>query len=92
MTAADQQLLQDTKQYVTEYFATRIGPDFLFHNLQHTEEVVKAAELLADYYQLPDEDRLPLLLAGWFHDTGYSGGFAKDHEDLSKNIAARFLS
>ena len=92
MTAADQQLLQDTKKYVTDYFTTRIGPDFIFHNFEHTQEVVKAAELIADYSQVPDDNRLPLLLACWFHDTGYSGGFAKDHEELSKNIAARFLA
>src|ERR1044072_5680361 len=92
MTATDHPLLQNAKQYVTYYCATRIGPDFIFHNLEHTAEVVRAAELIADYYQVPDDDRLPLLLACRFHDTGYSGGFAKDHEELSKNIAARFLT
>jgi predicted metal-dependent HD superfamily phosphohydrolase len=68
-----------------------VNPAFLFHNLDHTKDVVKACELLADYYHITDEDRLPLLVAAWFHDTGYSGGTARDHEYLSQKHASEFL-
>jgi predicted metal-dependent HD superfamily phosphohydrolase len=91
MSIDSQSLLQETKRFVTHFFATRVSPAFLFHNIDHTQDVVKASELLADYYQLPAEERLVLLLAAWFHDTGYSSGTAVKHESVSKEIATDFL-
>lgn len=91
MSMDSQSLLQETERFVTHFFATRISPAFLFHNIDHTKDVVKAATLLADYYQLQPDDRLVLLLAAWFHDTGYSSGTARWHEKVSKEIANDFL-
>ena len=91
MTEADQQLLIQVRQYVVNIFNTKVNGAFIFHNLDHTKDVVKGCELLADYYQISSEDRVPLIVAAWFHDTGYSGGTAKDHEYLSAKIATEFL-
>jgi predicted metal-dependent HD superfamily phosphohydrolase len=54
--------------------------------------VVAACEKLADYYQIPEDDRFALVLAAWFHDTGYTGGDARGHEDISSQIATEFLT
>src|SRR5688572_29297243 len=91
MSMDSQSLLQEGQRFVTHFFATRISPAFLFHNIDHTQEVVKAATLLADYYQLSEEDRFVVILAAWFHDTGYSTGNARWHESKSKEIATDFL-
>jgi predicted metal-dependent HD superfamily phosphohydrolase len=91
MTEADQLLLQDARQYVSQLFVQKIDPVFRYHNLVHTTEVVKACEILGDFFGISDNERLSLLLAAWFHDTGYSGGMARDHEQLSKKIASDFL-
>lgn len=91
MAIDSQSLLQETKRFVTHFFETRVSPDFLFHNIDHTQDVVNASTLMADYYQLPEEERLVLLLAAWFHDTGYSSGSAVKHESVSKEIAADYL-
>jgi predicted metal-dependent HD superfamily phosphohydrolase len=91
MTEASQQLLLQVRQYVVNLFNSKVSSDFVFHNLDHTKDVVKACEVLADYYKLSDEERAPLLVAAWFHDTGYSGGTAKDHEFLSQKLASAFL-
>lgn len=91
MAIDSQSLLQETKRFVTHFFETRVSPSFLFHNIDHTEDVVKASTLLADHYQLPEEERLTLLLAAWFHDTGYSSGSATKHEMVSKEIAVDYL-
>ena len=91
MTVAEEQLLQEARQFVTDLFKNRVPQAFLFHNIEHTLDVVKGAGIMADFYQLPADERLPLLLAGWFHDTGYSGGESKNHEELSKKIARHFL-
>ncbi|WP_315819711.1 HD domain-containing protein [Paraflavitalea speifideaquila] len=86
-----QALLQETERFVTHFYATRVKPDFLFHNIDHTKDVVKAATLLANNYQLPENEKLAVLLAAWFHDTGYSSGIARWHEKRSKEVAVDFL-
>ncbi|MBC7873385.1 MAG: HD domain-containing protein [Ferruginibacter sp.] len=85
-------LLQDAQNVVTELLLNKLSKSITFHTLLHTQEVVAACEKLADFHQLADEDRCSLLLAAWFHDTGYTGGEAKDHEILSVEIATGFLT
>lgn len=91
MSMDSQSLLQEAERFVVHFFATRVSPSFLFHNIDHTQDVVKAATLLADHYHLPEEDRQIVLLAAWFHDTGYSSGNARWHETVSKEVATDFL-
>ncbi|HEY6504156.1 MAG TPA: Pycsar system effector family protein [Chitinophagaceae bacterium] len=85
-------LLQDSKQFVTDLFTDKVDPGFFFHNLSHTQIVANASEDMANHYQLQGEDRLALLLAAWFHDTGYSNGKADGHEEESTRIAEAFLA
>jgi predicted metal-dependent HD superfamily phosphohydrolase len=54
--------------------------------------VVAACEKLAEYHQLSDDDRSAVVLAAWFHDTGYTSGEAKDHESRSVELATEFLT
>jgi predicted metal-dependent HD superfamily phosphohydrolase len=91
MTEPQFQILTSAQDAATGIFLTKVNKSIHFHTLQHTQEVVMACEKMADYYQLADEDRFALGLAAWFHDTGYSGGQAKGHEDLSIEIAKKFL-
>jgi predicted metal-dependent HD superfamily phosphohydrolase len=70
---------------------TKTGDNYHFHNLQHTQQVVNACEEIAGHYQLNDEDRLALLVAAWFHDTGYSSGQA-NHENSGIELAKEFLA
>ena len=91
MNETKEQLLAATRAYVTDLFNHRLKPEFVFHNLEHTDDVVEACSHMADYYQLSEEDRLVLMLAAWFHDTGYSTGVTDGHEDVSIQIATKFL-
>ena len=84
-------LLPEAQAYVTDLLQGKLSKTIKFHTLEHTREVVAASEKLADHYQLPEEDRLPLYLAAWFHDTGYVGGQAQDHESISIQLATEFL-
>ncbi|MEI9809297.1 MAG: Pycsar system effector family protein [Bacteroidota bacterium] len=85
-------LLQDTKQFVTGLFSDKADQGFFFHNISHTQSVVKASEDMANHYQLQGDNRTGLLLAAWFHDTGYTRGKAEGHEEESIRIAEAFLS
>lgn len=91
MNEANEQLLTAARTYVTDIFQHRVKPEFVFHNLEHTEDVVEACSYMVDHYQLPEDDRVVLMLAAWFHDTGYSSGAGEGHEEVSKQIATKFL-
>ncbi|MBA2500287.1 MAG: HD family phosphohydrolase [Chitinophagaceae bacterium] len=92
MTSQQQQILQEAKNFVTTYFEKKVNKSFVYHTIDHTNEVVKAAETIANEYDLNDDDHYALMLAVWFHDTGYSSGVPLGHEEKSQSIAEDFLS
>jgi len=88
----NQSVLQDAQALVTDLLVNKLSKSIKFHTLQHTQEVVNAAEKLAILHQLSDEDKLAVMLAAWFHDTGYTAGQARDHESVSVQLATEFLN
>jgi predicted metal-dependent HD superfamily phosphohydrolase len=92
MTENQFHILEEAQNYVSDLILTKVNKDVTFHTLQHTQEVVAASEKMASYYKLSDEDWFSLSLAAWFHDTGYSGGTAKNHENVSIEIATQFMT
>ena len=91
MNEANSQILASARTYVTDIFQHQLNSAFVFHNVEHTEDVVEACSHMANHYRLNEEDRLVLLLAAWFHDTGYTTGQADGHEEASVQTATRFL-
>ncbi len=91
MTENQLTIVANAKQYVTEIYANKVNKSITFHNLDHTQGVVLAAEEMAKYYQLHDEDHAAVIVAAWFHDTGYSSGEANGHEEKSVVLATNFL-
>jgi predicted metal-dependent HD superfamily phosphohydrolase len=91
MTERQFQILSDIQNHVSDIFLNKINKTTRFHTLLHTQEVVAACELMAEYYHLSDEDHFALIAAAWFHDTGYANGQAKDHETASIETATKFL-
>ena len=91
MNDLNKSLISAAEQYVVNLFSQKIGKDFTFHSFNHTREVVLHTELIAGNYELSEEDHTALILAAWFHDTGYSAGLKKMHEEESQKIAAEFL-
>ncbi len=91
MTESQLLLIQQAKTHVTDLLTNKLSKSIRFHTLQHTQEVVAAAEILADQHPLSDDDQLALYLAAWFHDTGYTSGNALDHEAVSIQLATEFM-
>ena len=85
------QVLADVQDYVTDLYRKKVDGHFVFHNLDHTQRVVAAAEEMAAHYDLNDEDRFVLLISAWFHDTGFTLGKAEEHEKESIHLATDFL-
>src|SRR5690606_11904232 len=92
MTSHQQQILQEARDFTTTYLDKKVNKLFVYHTLDHTIEVLKAAEAIASQYNLSDEDQFALMLAVWFHDTGYSEGVPMGHEEKSQSIAEEFLT
>jgi predicted metal-dependent HD superfamily phosphohydrolase len=92
MTEEQFRVLSAAQDFVSDLFINKVDKAIHFHTLQHTQEVLAASETMADYYHLEDEDRYALMLAAWFHDTGYSAGKASGHENVSIELATKFLN
>jgi len=92
MTEEQFRILSAAQDYVSDLFLNKVNKTIHFHTLQHTQEVLAGCETMADYYRLEDEDRFALMLAAWFHDTGYSSGQAMGHENMSIELATKFLN
>ena len=92
MNETHSHLLAAARAYATDIFSHKVKPEFVFHSLEHTEDVVAACSQFADHYRLNEEDRFALLLAAWFHDVGYASGQAEGHEEMSAQMAAQFLA
>jgi len=84
-------IVEKTKAFATDLLTNSLDPKHLYHNLRHTERVVKSTKELLDAHTLIEEDKEVLLLTAWFHDTGYTQG-TENHEETSCLIAEEFLT
>jgi predicted metal-dependent HD superfamily phosphohydrolase len=84
-------LTEKVKHELTHFFKKHQNPGFIYHNKEHTEEVVSHVTEISDHYQLDDKDRFVVTSAAWFHDMGYFTGEASGHEERGANAAAEFL-
>lgn len=89
MTPAEQ-LLNEVEAHIAGFFAQNISSQYVFHDLEHTIQTVAATKTIGEGFRLDPQDMQTLLMATWFHDTGYAEGPA-DHEERSCANAARFL-
>ncbi|QXU44059.1 Pycsar system effector family protein [Pedobacter sp. D749] len=85
------QLQEDVEKHVGDYFHTHSDPRLVYHNLEHTEKVVNAAQQIANHYQLNEQDFFTVTVAAWFHDTGYFED-ALNHEAKGAVLADDFLA
>ncbi|NJL76356.1 MAG: HD domain-containing protein [Saprospiraceae bacterium] len=72
------------------HFAEKVPQKYVFHDIHHVRSVVEAVAQIAAHFPLSDQELEILLLAGWFHDTGYDQG-PEDHEARSATYAREFL-
>ncbi|MET3886194.1 hypothetical protein [Niastella sp. OAS944] len=84
-------IITEMPLYVKELFYNHGNPHLVYHNLEHTQAVVRHVYEIADHYQLNDQERFVLQTAAWFHDTGYLLGEAERHEETSVVVMRLFL-
>ena len=84
-------ILLEVEAYVTNFISEQVPKEYAYHDVQHTVGVVTDAKEIASAIDLPDTELEILLLAAWFHDTGYDKG-AVNHEERSAMYARDYLS
>jgi HD superfamily phosphodiesterase len=82
-------LLSDIKDYVESFFRVNHKPCLLYHNLDHTLQVVQHTEEIAGHYLLDSDSFFSVMAAAWFHDTA---GEPEGHEERSVQIMKEFLA
>ena len=84
-------IIKKSQDYVNQYLKNNLPSKFIYHNFSHTENVVeRIKEISQSYDELTKAKKESLIIAGWFHDTGYTVN-PDDHETESQKIAEDFL-
>lgn len=83
-------IVKEVEEFVEDFLTGKLDSGYLYHNLQHTQRVVKSTKELLDHYSIKPKEKEVLLLAAWLHDTGYTQG-TDNHEESSCGIAREFL-
>jgi predicted metal-dependent HD superfamily phosphohydrolase len=82
--------IDQAQDFVCNLLKDKLSVLYTYHNFNHTVGVVDAVKTLSDTEKLDPLDKEILVVAAWFHDTGYING-CTNHEDASCDIAAGFL-
>lgn len=91
MKSFNTHLIEKTREFVGGFIAENFTEKICYHSIDHTLEVVEAVEIIGKYCRISKEDLEAVIIAAWFHDTGYYLG-CDSHEEASANIAEQYLT
>jgi len=86
----NKKFVHQVRDHVSKIFRDNSPPENVYHNLNHTTEVVAAVKEIARAEGINDDDMELILIAAWFYDLGYVKTWA-GHKDLSIEYAQNFL-
>ncbi|RFM27456.1 HD domain-containing protein [Deminuibacter soli] len=78
--------------HVNKLFAANEHAHLVYHNLQHTTQVVSRAMEIGQHYTLSEEQLFVLFAAAWFHDTGHLFAAWELHEEKSVELMRQYFS
>jgi predicted metal-dependent HD superfamily phosphohydrolase len=81
---------KDIAALVTKIYESPQAAHYPYHNLAHTESVVRHSKEMATHYLLNTTDRFILAVSSWFHDIGHLYGEWKDHEERGVRIMKQY--
>jgi predicted metal-dependent HD superfamily phosphohydrolase len=84
------ELINKAIAYVEVLFNTRQPAWVRYHTLEHAKAVAGVSEEIGVACGLDEEDLEVVILAAWFHDTGYLEKI-EGHEERSAELAQSFL-
>ncbi|MFZ4931271.1 Pycsar system effector family protein [Chryseobacterium sp. Mn2064] len=83
-------ILHKAKNYVEILFKDKLSSVYFYHNFIHTAYTVNKAEEIMKNTPVSEEDQEKVLVALWFHDTGYIE-CAQNHEEKGVEVMREFL-
>lgn len=83
-------LIEEAENFVCKLLKDKLSVLYFYHDCNHTLEVVTAVQELSKEEKLSPLESEILLVAAWFHDTGYIYG-SENHENHSIDIVSNFL-
>ncbi|MBL7867193.1 MAG: HD domain-containing protein [Flavobacterium lindanitolerans] len=83
--------LENISNYVENIYRDYGCSYLLYHNLDHTKQVVFRAKEIAQHCNLNGCDRFIVLAAAWFHDIGHLCGDIALHEEKSVEIMREYF-
>lgn len=87
----ENEIVSKVKEFAVTLLERRLPEHLYFHNLCHTQEVVEAVTEIGNHSGLSAEELHTVIVAAWFHDTGYCNTYS-DHEIEGANISHAFLT
>lgn len=84
-------LIKKARVYAEDVFKDSAFENRLFHNINHTRDVVKAAGEIGLHSELTDDELESVVIAAWLHDIGYIEG-EDDHERKAAEKAKELLN
>jgi len=83
--------LEKIEVYCSSLLNEKLPKSRVFHNLNHTQNVVRAVQIIGAAERVKDEEQRLLTTAAWFHDLGYVYTY-QDHESMSIELAKAYLN
>lgn len=90
MKLSNLSVVEQASSYISKLFDARLPKNLLFHNKQHTLNVIRGVKDICYQMELSSLDRQVLLLAAWFHDSGHVVKYI-GHELESQKLANNWL-
>lgn len=85
-----QELLIEVEKYVSELLRHQLPETFFYHNLSHTQRVVRNAQKISEAEGISEKEKNIIEITLWLHDVGYVKSH-NNHEDESVILASEFL-
>jgi putative nucleotidyltransferase with HDIG domain len=84
-------IVLEASAFVSNLFFERLPKYMFFHTFDHSAQVANIAGKIGKAMKLGEEGMELVILAGLFHDTGYTEKY-KGHEEVSVRIATDYLT
>jgi len=78
-------IVQKAEAYVFSLIRDKLPPNYIYHNYNHTVDVVESVIEIAEGSELSKEETEMVVLAAWFHDTGFIEVYDGHEEEAPAN-------
>ena len=83
-------IVTKASEFISRLFSERLPEYLVYHTYEHSAMVAETARKIGKGMQLGEEGLEVVMLAAFFHDTGYTEIY-RGHEEVSIRIATEFL-